>query len=322
MNKDYYQILGVNKNATQDEIKKAYRKLSKQFHPDVNPDGADKFKEVAEAYDTLSNEDKRKQYDNPNPFGGQGGNPFDIFEQMMREKQRPQRPKVRDKTVKVVLTPQETYQGVEKELNYKVKHSCDVCTGTGGDSQVCGVCGGSGRLQQRVGTGFFTQIVEAPCGNCRNTGKIITNPCIKCNGSGSVDKFQTLKIKIPQSVDCGDFLRVRAKGDFVTNVGYGDLLLQIEISRNEFEKVGKDLVYTATISPYDMILNKNIIIPHPSGQIQINLPKSTSTEKPLRVRTKGYITPNGVGDLYVKVSVVNSEPSKEDKEMLKSYLEQ
>lgn len=322
MNKDYYQILGVNKNATQDEIKKAYRKLSKQFHPDVNPDGEDKFKEISEAYDTLSNENKRRQYDNPNPFGGQGGNPFDIFEQMMREKQRPQRPRVKDKTVKVVLTPQETYKGVEKELNYKVKHSCDVCTGTGGDSQVCNVCGGSGRLRQRVGTGIFTQIVESPCGKCHGSGKIITNPCIKCNGSGSVDKFQTLKIKIPQSVDSGDFLRIKGKGDFVTGIGYGDLLLQIDISRNEFEKVGKDLVYTATISPYDMILNKNVVIPHPSGQIQINLPKSTSTEKPLRIKTKGYITPNGVGDLYVKVSVVNSEPSDEDKEKLRNYLEQ
>ena len=322
MNKDYYQILGVNKTATQDEIKKAYRKLSKQFHPDVNPDGADKFKEIAEAYDTLSNEDKRKQYDNPNPFGGRGGNPFDIFEQMMREKQKPQRPIVKDKTVKVVLTPQETYLGVDKELNYKVKHSCDVCTGTGGDSQICGVCGGSGRLQQKVGTGFFTQIIETSCGGCRGTGRMITNPCIKCNGSGSVDKFQTLKIRIPQSVDSGDFLRVRAKGDFVTNIGYGDLLLQIEVLKNEFEKVNKDLVYTATISPYDMILNKNIIIPHPSGPIQINLPKSTSTEKPLRIKTKGYITPNGVGDLYVKVCVVNSDPSDEDKEKLRSYLEQ
>jgi len=321
MNKDYYQILGVNKNATQDEIKKAYRKLSKQFHPDVNPDGADKFKEIAEAYDTLNNENKRKQYDNPNPFGG-GSNPFDIFEQMMREKQRPQKPRVKDKTVKVLLTPQETYKGVEKELNYKVKHSCDVCVGTGGDSQVCGVCGGSGRLQQKVGTGFFTQIIESPCGNCRGSGKVIINPCVKCNGDGLVDKFQTLKIRIPQSVDNGDFLRVKGKGDFVNNIGYGDLLLQIEITKNEFEKVGKDLVYTATISPYDMIINKNIIIPHPLGQIQINIPKDASTEKPLRVSTKGYITPNGVGDLYIKICVVNKNPSDDDKIKLKSYLEQ
>lgn len=320
MNKDYYQILGVNKNATSDEIKKAYRKLSKQFHPDVNPDGADKFKDIAEAYDTLSDENKRNRYDNPNPFGGQGGNPFDIFEEMMRGKQRPQHPRVKDKTIKVVLTPQETFHGIDKELNYKVKHSCDVCTGTGGDTKVCSVCGGSGVLQQKIGTGFFTQIVETPCGKCHKTGKIIVNPCIKCNGRGSVDKFQTLKIKIPQSVDSGDFLRVRGKGDFINNVGYGDLLLQIEISKNEFEKVGKDLVYVAKISPYDMILNNNIIIPHPSGQIQISLPKVTSTEKPLRVKTKGYITPNGVGDLYVKVSVVNSEPSDEDKEKLISFL--
>src|SRR6056300_217622 len=112
--KDYYQILGVNKNATQDEIKKAYRKLSKQYHPDVNPEGEDKFKEVVEAYDTLSDENKRKQYDNPNPFGG--GNPFDMFNEMMNQKRQRSKPKVKDKILKVTLSPEESYHGVEKEV--------------------------------------------------------------------------------------------------------------------------------------------------------------------------------------------------------------
>lgn len=321
MSKDYYQILGVNKNATQDEIKKAYRSKSKKYHPDVNPDGGDMFKEIAEAYDTLSDENKRKQYDNPNPFGGRGGNPFDIFEQMMREKQRPQRPKVKDRVIKVMMTPEESYSGTEKELNYKVSHSCDVCSGEGGDTQICGVCNGSGRIQQKVGTGFFTQIVESPCGNCRNRGKVITNPCIKCNGDGSVSKFQTLRINIPPSVDSGDFLRVKGKGDYYHGVGYGDLLLQIDISKTKFEKMGKDLILNVDISPVDMILGKSIVVKHPNSDLKVNIPKGFSTEKPLRIKSKGYITPNGVGDFYIRLGVLNKELSDEEKQELLQHLE-
>ena len=320
--KDYYQILGINKNATQDEIKKAYRKLSKQFHPDVNPDGEDKFKEVAEAYDVLSDENKRQQYDNPNPFGnGFGGNPFDMFNDMVNNQRRRRPPKAKDKTIKVTLTPEESFKGSEKDITYQYKDSCQMCSGTGGDKNMCHTCNGSGVLQQKVGTGFFTQIVESTCPHCKGRGQIVVKPCMNCNGEGSIDRFQTIKINIPKSVDNGDFLRVNGKGDFI-NGNQGDLLLQIDISRTQYEKIGKDLVFNLKLSPVDMILKSQHIIPHPNGNLQINLPKGVSTEKPLRIKSKGYITPNGVGDYYIKINVTKEEITKEDTERLKNFLEE
>lgn len=320
--KDYYQILGINKNASQDDIKKAYRKLSKTFHPDVNPDGEDKFKEIAEAYDILSDETKRKQYDNPNPFGNRfGGNPFDIFNDIVNQQRRPQPPKAKDKIIKVTLTPEESYKGIEKELTYKSKHSCQICAGTGGNKNICTICNGNGSIQQKVGTGYFTQIIESQCNNCRGTGKIVIDPCMNCNGHGSIDRFQTVKINIPKSVDSGDFLRVSAKGDFINGL-QGDLLLQIEIDRNQYEKIGKDLVYTLTMTPIDMLVNKQHIIPHPSGDLQINLPKGLNTDKPLRIKSKGYITPNGVGDFFIRININYKDITDADKDRLKRFLEE
>ena len=317
--KDYYQILGVNKNATQDEIKKAYRKLSKQYHPDVNPEGEDKFKEVVEAYDTLSDENKRKQYDNPNPFGG--GNPFDMFNEMMNQKRQRSKPKVKDKILKVTLSPEESYHGVEKEVTYKSKHSCEMCDGTGGDKNMCTTCSGHGVLQQRVGTGFFTQIVETQCPTCRGKGSIVVNPCYNCNGEGSIDKFNTVRINIPKGVDSGDFLRVGGKGDFINGM-QGDLLIQINMTKNKYEKVGNDLVLKLELSPIDMILNKVITINHPDGDLQINLPNHVNTDKPLRLKSKGFVTSLGIGDFYVKINVVNKDLTTEDKDKLKVLLEQ
>jgi len=321
--KDYYQILGINKNATQDEIKKAYRKLSKQFHPDVNPQGEDKFKQIAEAYDVLSDENKKNQYDNPNPFGNgfEGGNPFDMFNDIINNQRQRRPPKVKDKTIKVTLTPEESYKGSEKEITYQYKDSCQLCSGSGGDKNMCNVCNGSGFVQQRVGTGLFTQIVETNCPSCRGRGQIVINPCHNCNGEGSIDRFQTIKINIPKSVDNGDFLRVNGKGDYI-NGTQGDLLLQIDISRTQYEKIGKDLVYNLKMSPVDMITKSQQIIPHPNGDLQINIPSGATTERPLRIKSKGYITPNGVGDFYIKINVVKGELSAQESERLKNFLEQ
>lgn len=318
--KDYYKILGVNKNANQDEIKKAYRKLSKQFHPDVNPEGEDKFKEVVEAYDTLSDENKRKQYDNPNPFG-RGGNPFDMFNDMMNQKRQRSKPKAKDKIVKVDLSPEESYKGVEKEITYKSKISCEVCTGTGGKKNLCGTCNGHGVLQQQVGTGFFTQVVETQCHSCRGKGHIVIDPCLSCSGEGSIDKFNTVRINIPKGVDSGDFLRVSGKGDFINGL-QGDLLLQISLSKTNFEKMGNDLIYYLHISPVDLIVNSNVQIKHPDGDLEISIPDTLNSEKPLRIKSKGFVTNKGIGNFYIKVNVVNRQITSEDREKLKSFLEE
>ena len=178
--KDYYQILNINKNASQGEIKKAYRKLSKQYHPDVNPQGEEKFKDIAEAYDILGDETKKKQYDNPNPFG-QGGNPFDMFNQQRRQKN----PKLKIRVMRVTLTPEESFKGVDKELTYKSKVSCELCAGTGGNKNTCTSCAGRGLHRQKMGTGFFTQDSGYTCPTCRGSGQIVIDPCMNCNGLGS-----------------------------------------------------------------------------------------------------------------------------------------
>ena len=221
---DYYKILNIKRDASQDEIKKAYRKLSKQYHPDVNPQGEEKFKSIAEAYDILGNVTKRKQYDNPNPFGG---NPFDMFNQQ-RAQQR--RPKIKDKVMRVTLSPEESFKGLDKELTYKSKVSCELCVGTGGDK------------------------------------------------------------------------------------------VQINLIKSKYEKVGKDLVYQLFLSPVDMITNKTFVVPHPEGELQINLPINLSTEKPLRLKSKGFVTQNGIGDFYIKVAITNKEITDEDKTKLEEFL--
>ena len=166
--KDYYNILGVTRQSTPDEIKKAYRKLSKQFHPDVNPDGADRFKYIAEAYDTLSDINKKQSYDNPNPFGG-GGTINDFFNAFNQQSNRTSRSRNMspDKTINVDVTHIESFHGHEKEINYQVNNACGLCAGTGGDKNMCNSCNGYGSLRQQVGTGIFTQVVETQCPTCR-----------------------------------------------------------------------------------------------------------------------------------------------------------
>lgn len=308
--KNYYQILGVNKDASPSEIKKAYRKLSKQYHPDVNPQGEDKFKEIVEAYDILGDEGKRKQYDNPNPFGN--GNPFDAFSQMFNRQRRPQKPKVKDKIIKVTLSTEQSFKGIDKEITYKSKESCQMCAGTGGNKNVCTSCGGRGVHQQKVGTGFFTQIVETQCPTCQGRGNIVVDPCMNCNGVGAIDKFKNIRVNIPKGVDNGDFLRVTGKGDYINGI-QGDLLVQINLTKDKYEKIGKDLIYQLSITPVDMITNQTLIVSHPDGDLQINLPKELSTEKPLRIKSKGFVTGNGIGDFYIKISVINKELTDEDK---------
>ena len=314
--KDYYQILNINKNASQSEIKKAYRKLSKQYHPDVNPQGEEKFKDIVESYETLSDEKKRKQYDNPNPFGGQfGGNPFDMFNQQ----RRPTKPKIKDKVIRVTLTPEESFVGIEKDITYKSKISCELCVGTGGKKNTCTTCAGRGFIRQKMGTGFFTQTVDTPCHTCRGSGQMVVDHCLNCNGSGSIDRFKNLKMSIPKGVDNGDFLRAAGKGDYLNNI-QGDLLVQINMIKSKYEKVGKDLVFNLNITPIDMLINKTFRVSHPDGDLDINLPKNLSTEKPLRVKSKGFVTQSGIGDFYIKVGVTNKSISDEDKVKLKDLL--
>jgi len=309
--KDYYNILGVKRDASPEEIKKAYRSKSKKYHPDVNPDGAEMFKDIAEAYDTLGDENKRKQYDNPNPFGG--GSIEDMFNMFAQQQRQQRRPKSPDTIINISVSPIESFNGVKKNITYRVKVPCNVCDSSGGDKKICDVCNGAGVVRRQMGTGLFNTVVEDTCPGCNGSGYQVTNPCYNCKGQAVIDKMESIDVQIPRNVDNGDFLRVRGKGAFYVNSGFGDLIVKVQVERsNNFEKMGNDLVYYSQVTPIDVILKKKIIIPHPSGDISINIPPTFNSEKPLRLKGKGYLTNQGFGDMYLKISVTADTGLSED----------
>jgi len=313
--KNYYEILGVSKDASQDEIKKLYRKLALEFHPDRNPEGGDRFKDIAEAYETLSDDVKRKEYDykleNPMAGGFGGGNPFngnfdDLFNQMFggnpfRGGNFQQQRRAPEKLIEVQIDVIESYKGVVKDITYSRHSECVKCNGSGGDRTVCNVCSGQGFFMQRAGTGMFTQIVKTPCNGCGGSGYNIINKCYTCNGNGSKEIIETLKITFPRGIDEGQMLRVQQKGDYVQGM-IGDLILKVKLTmKNGFEKSGNDLIYNVFFNLTE--LNKNEFeIPHPDGALSVKFPKEFNTQIPLRLRNKGFIT-NVTGDLYVKYHV-------------------
>jgi molecular chaperone DnaJ len=297
--KDYYKILGVQENATDEELKRAYRKLSKQYHPDVNPEGGEKFREIAEAYDVLSDPTKKNNYlsQKNNPFNGTEFE--DFFKNMFSGGQRPQGPrKNADKIVKLNVTPIDSYKGMDKDLNFQRNHPCGDCGGNGGDRVTCHHCQGQGFTTQVMGSGFLQQVVRRGCGHCGATGSILTKYCNSCSGVGTKPKFETIKITIPKNVDDGQFLRISQKGDFSYGF-YGDLIIQVVMDNTkEFQKMGNDLIYNLEFN-YDELKNDVYHIPHPDGDIKIPSPNEFDTNKPLRLKGKGYPT----GDMYVKLRV-------------------
>jgi molecular chaperone DnaJ len=328
--KNYYDILGVSETSSQDEIKKAYRQLSKQYHPDVNPDGEEKFKEVAEAYDNIGDANKRTEYDNRrrNPFASMGGHNFDfssVFEEMMNG-QRNQRPrKAPDKVMNVEVTPVESYLGIKKELNYDYIEKCSPCNGEGGESTGCNICGGIGSITQKIGNGMFTQLVQSKCPSCNGKGKIIVNPCNQCYGQGGVIKKENLMITIPKNVDNGNFMRISGKGDYNQSMKLrGDLILQVKLDlKDNFEKNGNDLIYYLKLNVLDVLLQRQVKLPHPEGDLMINLPKNISSDKPLRLVKKGYRGEHDSGDFYVKMNITNDVDLDDDKlNKIKELVEQ
>ena len=332
--KDFYSILGVNEKASQEEIKKAYRKLSKQFHPDVNPEGADRFKEIAEAYDTIGTESKRQEYDNKknNPFGGMfngsgGGGMDDLFSMFnggFNPFQQRRRQRAPDKVLNVHVTPSESMLGSNKKINYHKKEQCSVCSGNGGKREQCMTCQGRGVVQQQFNFGGQIHLQTHDCPSCKGQGSVLIETCFTCNGNGHKPTFASIDIDIPRSLDNGDFLRVPNAGDYQNSVGVGDLVIQIRLNPDEnFEKIGADLYANIKVSPEDFITENSFNIPHPEGELIIKVPVDTlTTEKPLRIKGKGYYVNEGRGDLIVKIHVNRSlsKITEEQKEKILSIL--
>jgi molecular chaperone DnaJ len=302
---NYYETLGVSKDATQDEIKKAYRKLSKQYHPDVNPEGGEKFKEISVAYDTIGDETKRAQYDNKmnNPFGGNGNVSYeDIFNQMFGnqgnnpfEQKRKSAP---DKIIKVQVSPLESFKGVDKVIRYMKDNHCDVCSGSGGEQQKCGTCGGAGFQIKTFGTGFMVQQIRTACQTCAGRGYTLVHRCFNCDGKGIKSTTHEITVKLPVGIDDGQYLKLASLGDF-RNGEYGDLVIQISmVNQDGFEKINNDLIYNLFLNLQE-IQDDKFTIPHPNGELVINALAIFDSSKPLRLKGKGF----NDGDMYVKLNV-------------------
>jgi molecular chaperone DnaJ len=306
--KDYYNILGVDKNASQEEIKKAYRKLSKQFHPDVNPDGIEKFKEIAEAYDVLSDENKKLNYDNRgnNPFGGPNMN-FEEFLKNMGFNGDPfrnggggfkRKPVAPDKIITIDVTPLESYLGSLKNINYRREAACNTCSGSGGEREVCHNCRGVGQITQQVGNGLFQQILTSPCPSCKGKGSVVIKACFDCSGRGTKPEMRSMSINLHHGIDDGEFYRVEQGGDFSAG-GYGNLLIKANMLKDStWEKIGDDLIYHNYVD-LEGLKKENVEVPHPDGKILVKYPETFDTSVPLRIRGKGYKR-DRVGDMIIR----------------------
>jgi molecular chaperone DnaJ len=299
---NFYEILGVTESATQDEIKKAYRKLAVEHHPDKGGN-EETFKKISEAYDTLGDEDKRRQYDlgKTNPFGGFDGDPFSMFNDLFNNMAGPKQRRAPDKIVDLNIGTIDSFLGKNLDIQFNRKVNCNTCNGQGGDRNTCNTCNGSGRITQRVGNSFFSNILQTPCNSCQGKGYTLKNVCFSCAGEGKNNKFETININLPHGISDGQLIKASSMGDYYNGL-FGDLILKVKITpQDSFEKVNNDLIYNYQMSLDDF--NKDMIdIPHPSGNLNIKLPEEIDTTKPLRVKGKGFRS-EGIGDFYVNMYV-------------------
>lgn len=297
---NYYNILGVSEDATQDEIKKTYRKLAKENHPDIGGD-EETFKKISLAYDTIGDETKRQQYDfeRKNPFGGGfGGGDFnDIFNSFFNQGYRSNEQKRHTTTINLTIGALESYNGGKKTITYKRKNKCETCDGSGGDKRNCLGCNGQGSVVREININGFTQHIRTNCNHCNGVGKIITNPCFVCNGSSVKDEIKNVDISLPHGIDDGQFLRLKDLGDY-RNGNYGDLIIRVAVQKEgEFEKYGNTLIYNLFLS-LDEFKKDSFTIPHPEGSLTIKFPKVIDTSKPLRVKGKGF-KGQVIGDMII-----------------------
>lgn len=328
MSKDLYSVLEVDRNSTPDEIKKSYRRLSKKFHPDVNKDpGAEsKFKEISSAYETLSDPQKKSNYDRfgdpngggGNPFGGGfgGGNPFgggfgDIFSQFGdffggNPHGNAGRTKGGDLRMKVVVNIKEILDGCVKKLKYKRQTTCNGCGGKGGsESRTCIPCNGSGVRSVIQNTPFGQIRTQTTCPDCSGSGQQIKNKCGQCHGEGTQLKEETIDVNIPKGVSTGMQLRMQSWGNHIRNGVPGDLFIIIEEKQDfSYKRDGNNIIVEKNISVIDAMCGANVDVEAPSGKVNIWVEAGTEHGKMHRINGKGIPDVNyGLGDLYIKLNI-------------------
>ena len=357
--RDYYEVLGVSKTATDEEIKKAYRKLALKYHPDYNPGdktAEEKFKEINEAHEVLSDPDKRKRYDqfgfagvDPNyaasqggagGFGGFGGVDLgDIFGDIFGggfggfagggARSNPNAPrKGQDIRVRITLSFDEAVHGCKKNITITRQQTCTECNGTGAapgtSPEVCPDCNGRGYTIQQQRTPFGVMQSQQPCTRCGGKGKLIKTPCKVCHGSGRVATKKTLEVNIPMGIDDDQSIALRGMGDAGTNGGpAGDVIVMVTVRPDDlFQRDGYDVWVTIPITFSQAVLGDNITVPTIDGKVEYNLPEGTQSGTTFRLRGKGiqYLNGRGRGDMYVKCDVeIPKKLNKTQREALKKF---
>ena len=355
--RDYYEVLGIQKGASEDEIKKAYKKLARKYHPDMNPgdkEAEEKFKEVNEANEVLSDPEKKARYDqfgfagvDPNYGAGAGGGAYgggfdfgdlgDIFGSFFgggfgggqrRNPNAPQRGESIRASVSVSFT--EAAFGCEKSVTLERSEQCPTCKGSGcapgTTPEICPDCHGSGTVQTRRQTPMGVFASNGPCRKCGGTGRLIHQPCSDCRGSGAVRKRKTIKISIPAGIDHGQTISLRGQGNAGKNGGpAGDLLVTVMVQPHEiFRRDGVDVFCEAPITFTQAVLGAELEIPTIDGKVKYSIPEGTQTGTVFRLKGKGIPVLNGRGrgDQYVTVTIETPRNlNKEQKEALRKFSE-
>lgn len=351
--RDLYEVLGVSKGASDEEIKKAYRKLSKKFHPDINKEAGaeDKFKEVAEAYEVLSSADKRAAYDqyghastDPNfgAGGGYGGGGFgggfggggfeDIFESFFGGGGRSQNPNAprqgEDLQYSVNLEFEEAIFGKETTISYNREEECKTCHGDGakpGTHPVtCSKCHGTGSLNVERNTPLGRVMTRQTCDVCHGTGQEIKEPCPTCYGSGHTKDKHTVKVTVPAGVEDGNQMRLNGQGEAGKNGGpYGDLYVVFRVkASNQFERNGSEIYYELPINFVQASLGDEVEVPTVHGKVKLKIPAGTQTGTNFRLRGKGApkLRGTGTGDQHVKIKLITPKNlSKEQMDLLRQF---
>ncbi len=355
---DFYNMLGVAKGASEDELKKAYRKLAMQYHPDKNPGNAEaekKFKSINEAYDVLKDPQKRAAYDRygheafangmsgggggggPGFGGGMGGGSFsDIFEDLFSEftggrrggggqPQQASAARGSDLRYNLDITLEDAYKGKQQNVKITTSASCDACDGSGAEkgthAETCGTCNGRGAV--RAQQGFFT--VERSCSNCHGTGKVIKSPCRTCAGSGRTRKEKTLNVSIPAGVEEGTRIRLAGEGEAGFRGGpAGDLYIFLSLKAHRiFKRDGANIFCQVPLKFSVASLGGHIEVPTiDGGRVKVTIPEGTQTGHQFRLKAKGMsvLRSNVKGDMYIEVAVETPvNLSKKQKEMLRDF---